>query len=223
MKKLFLTGSSGSIGSAVLSIFREKKYHITAPARSELNLENIDSIDKYFSQVLPDFDTYVHCAGENNPACIEDLDIEKIVKTININTFSFYAILKRIIPYLKNNGGSIVAISSLYGNIARSGRSAYVMSKHALNGLVKTAAIELGKYNVKVNSVSPGFVDTAMTRKNNSEDKIKTFEEQIPLGYLAGSNDIATVVYFLCSNENTYITGQDITVDGGFICGGFQR
>lgn len=97
------------------------------------------------------------------------------------------------------------------------------MSKHALIGLIKTAAIELGRYNIKVNAIFPGFVDTNLKRKNNDSNKIKFLEEGIPLGNMAKPADIANVAYFLCSEKNTYITGQDITVDGGFICGGFQK
>ena len=71
--------------------------------------------------------------------------------------------------------------------------------------------------------MSPGFVDTNLTRKNNNDEKIKIINESIPLSGIAKPTDIANVSYFLCSEKNTYITGQDITVDGGFICGGFQK
>ena len=91
-----------------------------------------------------------------------------------------------------------------------------------------TAFDNLDKYdgmvfqgNIKVNSLSPGFVDTKLTRKNNDNQKIKEWENKIPLNRLANPNDIAEVAYFLC-NDNKYITGQDIVVDGGYTIGGFE-
>jgi 3-oxoacyl-[acyl-carrier protein] reductase len=123
----------------------------------------------------------------------------------------------------QRKSGHIVAISSLYGAFSRSKRSAYSASKHALNGLVKAMSIELAPDNVLVNTLSPGFVDTKLTRKNNTADMIHEFKEKIPLGRLASVEDISAVAFFLCSEKNTYITGQDIVVDGGYSVGGFQK
>ena len=222
MKRVFITGGNGDIGSSIVEIFKNNGYEVISPNSKELDLRDSKLIDKYFNY-NNNFDVFIHCAGINNPSLIEDLDFDNVKETMQINTFSFYEILKKIMPYQKINGGYILAISSLYGQISKSGRAAYAMSKHALIGLIKTAAIELGKYNIKVNAISPGFVDTNLTRKNNDSDKIKFLEEGIPLGNMAKPIDIANVAYFLCSDKNTYITGQDITVDGGFICGGFQK
>ena len=222
MKRLFITGGNGEIGYSIVEIFKNNGYEVISPNSKELDLRDSKLIDEYFNY-NNNFDVFIHCAGINNPSLIEDLDFDNIKETIQINTFSFYEILKKIMPYQKINGGYILAISSLYGQISKSGRAAYAMSKHALIGLIKTAAIELGKYNIKINAISPGFVDTNLTRKNNDSDKIKFLEEGIPLGNMAKPIDIANVAYFLCSDKNTYITGQDITVDGGFICGGFQK
>lgn len=222
MKKVFITGGNGEIGSSIVEIFKNNGYEVISPNSKELDLRDSKLIDEYFNH-NNNFDIFIHCAGINNPSLIEDLDFNNIKETMQINTFSFYEILKKLMPYQKINGGYILAISSLYGQISKAGRTAYAMSKHALIGLIKTAAIELGRYNIKVNAISPGFVDTNLTRKNNDSNKIKFLEEGIPLGNMAKPTDIANVAYFLCSEKNTYITGQDITVDGGFICGGFQK
>jgi 3-oxoacyl-[acyl-carrier protein] reductase len=97
------------------------------------------------------------------------------------------------------------------------------MSKHALTGLIQTMALEFAAYDVKVNALSPGFVETAMTRKNNTEEIIDGFIKKIPLGKLAVTEDIANAAYYLCSPQNTYITGQNIIVDGGILAGGFEN
>ena len=89
-------------------------------------------------------------------------------------------------------------------------------------GIIRTLAIELGPYNINVNALSPGFVDTIMTRKNNDDQTIQRIKNSIPMGRLADTEDIAKVAYFLCSDLNTYINGQNIIVDGGFSVGGFQ-
>ena len=117
----------------------------------------------------------------------------------------------------------ILGISSLYGNISREGRAAYAMSKHALNGLISTLALELGPSGILCNTLSPGFVKTKMTLKNNTPETLAALERKIPLGRFASVQDIARIAYFLCSEENTYISGQDIIVDGGFMAGGFQH
>lgn len=221
--KVFLTGATGDIGSAIKKIFEDNNFEVIAPSRSELQLDDINSVDNYFKSNKAEFDVIIHSAGYNCPDLAENLPLSEVQKTIQINTLSLYQIIKHNIPYFKTQkNGYILGISSLYGSTAREGRSAYVMSKHALNGLIKTLAIELGSYNIKVNTLSPGFVDTKMTRKNNDEAKIKSFESKIPLGKLAKPEDIANTAYYLCSEGNSYISGQDIIVDGGFIAGGFQ-
>lgn len=222
MKKLFLTGAAGDIGIAVKQKFQQYNYFITAPTRQELDLASSAGISAYFGDNAKEYDAFVYCAGINDPELIENLPIERVQETLQVNLLAFYAILQYLIPFFKEKGGHIVAISSLYGTIARSGRAAYVMSKHALNGLVQAAAIELGKYGVKINTVSPGFVDTKMTRKNNDPEKIESLESKIALGSLSRPSDIADIVYYLCSDQNNYITGQDIVIDGGFMAGSFQ-
>lgn len=224
MKTVFLLGSNGDIGKAIYNKFINNGYEIIAPSSSELNLEDRESIEKYFTGKSFNINILIQCAGWNNPKSIENLTYDDIDKTFSINTTGFYRIIQHLLPCFKEkNDGYILAISSLYGSFAREKRLPYVMSKHALEGLVKTVAIELGQYNIKVNSLSPGFVDTKMTRKNNSPEKIRQFEEKIPLNRLAQPSDIANVAYFLCSNENNYINGQNIIVDGGYSIGGFQN
>jgi 3-oxoacyl-[acyl-carrier protein] reductase len=105
----------------------------------------------------------------------------------------------------------------------RQGRLAYSASKHALLGITRTLAIELAKYNVAVNSVSPGYIMTKMTKKNNSVDVIKQLENNIPLQRLGKSEEVADLVYYLASESNSYLTGQNIVIDGGYSAGGFQQ
>lgn len=222
--KLFLTGGSGDIGSAIKDYFEKNSYCVTAPKHNELDLSNKESINNYFKNNAAEYDIFIHCAGFNNPETIENIKEENLYKTANINYFSFIKIMKFLLPHMcKNNYGKVLAISSLYGSVARFGRLAYVSSKHALEGTIKTYAAEFGKNNILFNCLSPGFVDTKMTRKNNSEEKINKIIERIPINRLAKTVDIAQVAYFLCCDKNTYITGQNIIVDGGFMAEGGQH
>ena len=135
----------------------------------------------------------------------------------------FLRVAKLCLPYWKTTKfGRVLVISSLYGFLGRTGRLPYVMSKHALNGAVKTLAIEFANHGVLVNAISPGFIGTKMTYKNNTPETISKFVSGIPLGHLGDPKDIAEVASFLCSPKNRYLTGQDLVVDGGFSVGGFQ-
>jgi len=224
MKTLFLTGGNGDIGSAILSLFVNNGFNVIAPSRHELDLSSNQSIDEYFKLNNIEVDVIVHCAGLNNPKPLEQLTYEDIERAASVNYISMYSIIKNLAPKMREKKkGYILAISSIYGSIAREYRLPYVSSKHALIGLVQTLAIELGVDNIIVNSLSPGFVDTKMTRKNNSDEKINLLKKKIPLGRLATTEDIAEVAYFLCSDKNRFISGQDIIVDGGFLAGGFQN
>ncbi|MDR2866978.1 MAG: SDR family oxidoreductase [Methanomassiliicoccaceae archaeon] len=223
-KTLFLTGASGDIGGAIKIFFEQKGYTVIAPARKELDLARPESIAEYFEGRSFDIDTIIHCAGINDPQLLEDLTLENVQRTAQVNYMSFFEIVKYLAPSMKKKQrGHILGISSVYGTIGRRGRLAYAASKHALNGVVKTLACELGEHNIMVNALSPGFVETQLTRKNNSAEMIELLRRKIPLKRLASPEDIARVAFALCSDLNTYISGQDIVADGGFLAEGGQN
>ena len=95
-------------------------------------------------------------------------------------------------------------------------RAAYSSAKWGLIGFTKAVALEMASFNVQVNAVSPGFVDTELTRRILGPENMKRLVKTIPQGRLASPDEIANVVLFLCSDLNTYITGENIVVDGGF-------
>ena len=98
----------------------------------------------------------------------------------------------------------------------------YVISKHGLIGFVKTLAIELGSIGATVNAVTPGYINTKMTSKNNTPETIEKIVKGIPVGRMGTPEEIADAVAFLASEQNTYINGHDLVVDGGYSIGGFQ-
>ncbi len=224
MKTLLITGGTGDIGQAIIEKFSTEKFHVLMPTRTELDLEIPASIERYLQHVPNTIDVFVHCAGVNVPKPIAEIALTDIEKTMQINAMSFYKITHELVKHNKiNANGFILGVSSIYGFLARRGRFSYSASKHCLNGMMKTLAIELGGQNIKVNTVAPGFVDTRLTRQNNDEKTIEGFKRKIPLGRLAAPKDIAEVAYFLCSDANRFLTGQEIVVDGGYSIGGFEQ
>jgi 3-oxoacyl-[acyl-carrier protein] reductase len=223
-KVVFLTGSTGEIGHAIKQRFIEEGYDVVAPSRQEMDLESNQSIENFLQTLNAPADVFVHCAGFNEPKVISAISSHDIEKTMQINSMSFYKICHYLTKNQKINAdGYILGVSSIYGFLSRKGRFSYSASKHCLNGMIKTLAIELGVKNIKVNAIAPGFVDTKMTRQNNDQAKIASFQQKIPLGRLAHPTDIANVAYFLCSKENQFLTGQEIVVDGGYSVGGFEQ
>ena len=117
---------------------------------------------------------------------------------------------------LEKQWGRIINIASIWGVITKEKRSLYTSTKSALIGLTRTLAVELSASNILVNTVSPGFTETELTKTSLSQTERAALESNIPIGRFAQPNEIAQVVLFLASNSNTYLTGQNIVTDGGF-------
>lgn len=216
----FLTGGSRGIGKAIKESLRKTGISVIAPTRTELDLSSSESITKYLKKntnIVPDI--FVHCAGINELAGIEEISQDLILRVFQVNYNSAVQLLNSFVSSMKKKEyGKIVFVSSLYGIVSRERRIAYSSSKNALNGLCKSLALELAPYNILVNSIAPGYVMTDMTRKNLSEEEIKNIEKNIPTGRFQSEEEIAEAVTFFCSEKNKSITGQLLAVDGGFLC-----
>lgn len=202
---VFLTGATGGIGSEIKKILETNSIQVICPNKQDLDLEKDIDVSNY-----GEFDGFIHCAGINILSKHEDIGLETFQKVFNINTFSFIQLCSKL-KFI--NGANIIAIGSLYSTFTKESRLQYSASKHALYAAVKTIALEKSKDTIKVNMVSPGFVDTKMTRKNNSEDRINYLQNNIPLG-LVSPLEIANFCLYLIK-QNSFITGQNITIDGG--------
>jgi NAD(P)-dependent dehydrogenase (short-subunit alcohol dehydrogenase family) len=145
-------------------------------------------------------------------------------KVMDINVLGVLLSMKHEIrAMLKNNNGkgagSIVNTSSIAGSIGMAGAGIYIASKHAVNGLTKSAALEVAKNNIRVNTVSPGGVDTAMLDRftgNKHPDAMAWMNSMHPVGRIATPDEIAQPVLFLFSSASTFVTGSDLLVDGAF-------
>jgi len=139
---------------------------------------------------------------------------------MKVNTQSPLLLMKHVCAKMKHNRyGRVVNISSIFGNISREKRISYSCSKFALKGLTKAISLEMARHNVLINSVSPGFTDTELTRRILSPKQISEIENTIPIGRLASTEEISNLICFLASDLNTYISGQDYIIDGGYCSG----
>ena len=217
-KNVLITGASKGIGKA---IYRElssiPEYKILAPSRAEMSLDDISSITKYMAN-NDHIDIVVNNAGINIISPIENISENDMDSMIMINLSAPLKIIQKCIPYMKKNGGGkIINVSSIWGIRSKEFRTMYSMTKFGINGITKALSRELGEYNILVNSVCPGYVNTEMTQKNISEEEAIRIKNTIPLKRFSEPSEIAKLVKFLVSDDNTYITGQTIIVDGGFL------
>ena len=219
MHTALVTGASRGIGAAIAQRLVADGYHVLAPMRQEMDLESNTSIDTYLSKIKDHIDILVNSAGINRISFMSDIKDRDIDDTLQINLIAPLRIIREVSPSMQKKGfGRIVNISSVWSIVSRAGRISYSMSKAALNGMTRSLAMELSSYNILVNSVAPGYVLTDLTRQNNSEAELEIIRKTIPLQRLAEPQEIANVVAFLCSEQNTYLTGQTLVVDGGFTC-----
>ena len=150
---------------------------------------------------------------------LDDLNSENFDLMAQVNIKSAIKLIQTYsIGMRQRKWGRILNISSIFSLVTKAKRGNYSMTKAAINALTRSAAIEYGKDNIIVNSLAPGYVDTDLTRVNNSAEALQEISNSIPMQRLANFNEIAAVAAFLVSDENTYMTGQTIAVDGGFLC-----
>jgi len=208
--RILLTGNRGGIGKSIENKIKSSGADVVAVNTSVCDLSNFDELSSFFNKDR-EYDGLIHCAGINPVAKCDVINFDELLNAFSINVFSFIKMCQEI---NFSNGSNIVAIGSLWATGTKEGRCQYSMTKHSLLSAVKTLALEMASKNIKVNMVSPGFVDTEMTRKNNSDKNIKEINDFIPLG-LTNPNEIAKMCEYLVIN-NQAITGQNIIVDGGY-------
>lgn len=188
----------------------------------KVNTNNEDYICNVINTVENDFgkiDILVNNAGIWKKSDIENLSLDKWNNTININLTGTFLFTKYVVPIMKkNNFGRIINISSTAGQRGEAFYSHYAASKGGIIAFTKSLAVELGKYNITVNSVAPGWVKTDMTRDvfENKHEEVKIIKE-IPLRKIAVPEDVAGAVIFLASDLASHITGSIINVNGGSV------
>ena len=243
-KVVIITGGAGSIGKVTAKLFLDEGAKVMLvdlfedtlkKTVEELNSENVKfcvadvskaiEVEHYINEtvkVLGKIDVFFNNAGiEGVVKPITEYPEEIFDKVISVNVKGIWLGNKYALPQMKD-GGSIIMTSSVAGILGFANLSAYVTSKHAVVGIMRTTAIEAAPRKIRVNSVHPAPVNNRMMRSieegaspENAEDVKKEFEATIPLGRYAEPIEIAKLVIFLASDDSQYITGTTQVIDGG--------
>ena len=238
VEKVFITGSSGGIGSSITKKFIDVGYKLILTSSSkeklstmkneygdlhsyyQLDLSDLSSITSKMNEISnehPDISVVINNAGMTSDSLLLRMKLEQWQKVINTNLSSNFAIIKSILPnMIKNKKGKIIGISSVVALSGNPGQSNYVSSKSGMIGFYKSIAHEVASRNININVVSPGFIVSPMTEKLNDLQKNKILDN-IPMKKFGEPDDVANLVYFLTTNQASYITGQNFHVNGGML------
>lgn len=241
-KTVVITGASGGIGSEIARVFAKNGWNVaimymnSADEAKKLEKElisygsrtycrncdvrNIKEVEDFFTlaeENLGVIDALVNNAGVALQKLFCDVTAEEADRIFDINVKGSFNCTKAVLPsMIRRKSGKIVNISSMWGICGASCEVHYSASKAAVIGFTKALAKEVGPSSINVNCVAPGLIDTKMNANLNDED-IKMLTDEIPLMKIGKPSDVAHAVYFLCSEQADYITGQVISVDGGMI------
>lgn len=244
-KTAIITGANRGIGLATVEVFAEQKAVIWACARTQsdgfedkiaeiekknttvINTAYFDVTDKnavrnavrMIGKSAKSIDILVNNAGIDTQTLFSMASLEAVQETLNVNFLSQIYLAQQVSRYMmKAKAGSIINMASASGIVNSRGDIAYGSSKAASIFSTKTMALELGSYGIRVNSVSPGFIATDMWKDRKSEVYNKVLNET-PLGRQGMPREAANAILFLASDMSSFITGQNIVVDGGRMSG----
>ena len=233
MKTALVTGASRGIGNAIALELKQKGYSVIGTATSQagvdsllekdiegyiLDLNSNDSIDQFWRLLEENnksISVLVNNAGITRDNIVLRMSDEEWSDIMNVHLYGTFQLCKRSLKMmLKNKWGRIINISSASASIGNRGQSNYAAAKAGVEAFTKSLAKEIGKRDITINSVAPGFISTDMTEQNegvNSDYLVK----EIPLGRFGEPNEVASLVSFLCSEDASYITGQTVHINGG--------
>ena len=229
MKTVLITGGVRGIGLSIARAFQKKGYRVCVTYSKDeesATLARAQGLETYLCDVSDErqvqnlfdgfksVDVLVNNAGISLVKQIQDVTYEEFQRVVAVNLGgAFLCAREATKKMLPKKSGLIVNISSVWGEVGGSCESVYSASKAGLLGFTKALAKELGYSGIRVNSVSPGVIDTRMNARFSADD-LRLLQEEIPMGRMGTGDDVANAVLFL--EENDYVTGVDIPVNGGF-------
>ena len=233
MKTALVTGASRGIGKAIAEKLKADNYKVLGTATSDsgvdtlnsngieghlLDLNSKDSIENFWSKLESDNKTIsvlVNNAGITRDNIILRMSDEEWSDIMNVHLYGTFQLSKRALKMmLKNKWGRIINISSASASIGNRGQSNYAAAKAGVEAFTKSLAKEVGKRDITINAVAPGFISTDMT-ENNKGVNADYLVKEIPLGRFGKPAEVASLISFMCSDGASYITGQTIHINGG--------
>ncbi|CAN7424660.1 elongation factor P 5-aminopentanone reductase [Rossellomorea sp. LjRoot5] len=236
MKYALITGASGGIGSSTALTLAEEgwnlylHYHSNEDAMKELvhkvealgvevipiqgNLANPEEVGNLVHSIFR-LDAIVYCSGNSTWGLFQDHSEDDMDQMINLHVKSPLLLVQKLLPKLIDRKGAIVMVSSIWGQIGAACEVVYSTVKGAQIAFVKSLSKELAISGVRVNAIAPGAVDTSMMDSFTDEDK-NSIREEIPIGRFAQPGEIADSIQFLLSSRASYITGQTLSINGGW-------
>jgi NAD(P)-dependent dehydrogenase (short-subunit alcohol dehydrogenase family) len=230
-----VTGAGRGIGRACALALAEAGAAVIAVARSQSDLDSLAvdgagrittweadvTTDAFVARVeaLPHVDVLVNNAGMNRPLPMAEVDVATLDAMLDLNVRALYRTSQAVARVMLRTGtrGSIVHMSSQMGHVGAPRRTVYCMTKHAVEGLTKAMAVELGPHGIRVNSVAPTFIETEFTRPMLADPEFRrSVLDSIPMGRLGQPEDVVAAVLFLASPAARMITGDSLRVDGGW-------
>ena len=236
MKNVLITGATGGIGSALVNKYCEEGYNVFASGTNEEKLSalekkykpgikcikcdlsqnnEIEKLIEFTSKACDQIDILINNAGITNDNLLIKMTDDEWNNVININLNSNFKLTRLALKgMVKNRWGRIVNITSAAAKIGNPGQANYVATKAALEGFTRTIANEVASRGITANCVSPGFVNTDILESVDNA-RLEKMLKKIPTGRMGETHEIANAVFFLTTEESSYITGQVLHVNGG--------
>lgn len=241
-KTVLITGASKGIGAATAILFAEKGYNVVMNYNNSVqsalilqkslsesgysvtavqaNVRNRLDVDLMVKETIERFgkiDVLINNAGIANQRLFTDISEIEWNEMIDVHLNGTFNCTQAVLPHMiHNKSGSIINISSMWGQVGASCEVAYSAAKAGIIGLTKALAKEVGPSNIRVNCIAPGLIDTGMNQELTLDD-VAAVVEDTPLGRIGTTNEVATTALFLASDDSSFVTGQVLGVNGGLV------
>lgn len=241
-KTVLITGASKGIGAATAILFAEKGYNVVMNynnsvqsalilqkslsesgykvAAFQANVRNRIDVDLMVKETIERFgkiDVLINNAGIASQKLFTDISDIEWNEIMDVNLNGTFNCCQAVLPHMINNkSGCIINISSMWGQVGASCEVAYSAAKAGVIGLTKALAKEVGPSGIRVNCIAPGLIETGMNQELTLED-VAAIVDETPIGRIGSTNDVASSALFLASDEASFITGQVLGVNGGFV------